>query len=135
MVGNAGELKNLFLTEFGAALTPVRDQYRRALMATSAASSAEFDAATRAAREYFHRMGGVAEMVGFPLAGEIAALCEGLCLLGERPEAVDVKSLIQSALDKLDRFFDDNRPPAATEGASGRVAPASVQARKGSRRT
>ena len=102
----------MFLSEFGSGLGPVRAAYRHAMM-----DRAQLADAQKAAQSYCHRMAGVAEMVGFALVGEIAALCEGLCKLKESPEGVDVPQLVGSALDTLDRFFQTQARVEAEDAA------------------
>src|SRR5437773_12535267 len=80
-MGNLADVRRMFLSEFGSGLGPVRAAYRHAMM-----DRAQLDKATRAAQAYCPRMAGVAEMVGFPLAGEMRALCEGRRRPKVRPE-------------------------------------------------
>lgn len=99
-MGNAGDLRLMFLREFAGGLVETRERYRRALT-----EHAPLEDVTRAAGEYCHRMAGVAGMVGFPLVGEVAALCEGFCKLHAQSETVQVQRLIDSALETLAHFF------------------------------
>jgi HPt (histidine-containing phosphotransfer) domain-containing protein len=126
-MGNLADVRRMFLSEFGTGLGPVRAAYRHAMM-----DRAQLADATRAAQAYTHRMAGVAEMVGFPLVGEIAALCEGLCKLKAPPEGVDVPALVQSALDTLDRFFQTQARVEAEDAAPSKDA---APAETGSKRT
>src|SRR5688572_3267857 len=99
-MGSVGDLRAIFLSEFGGMLTRVRDQQRVGLLDPSRAPEALNEAGA-----FGHRMAGVAGMVGFPLAGEVGALLEGLVLMKEKPDSVDVEALVASALEVLHRFF------------------------------
>jgi hypothetical protein len=126
------DFRALFWDEFGAKLSSVREQFHRAL-----GDPQQLPEATRVAGDYFHRLGGVAQTVGFPMTGELAVLCESICNLIERshPPGVELHGLIAGGLDALARFFAGGAPSAeATSPESPDAPDDGAQAPKARRR-